>query len=104
MIKVLTNLFILLLLASCTETGEPDKAEKISDQPHTAVADTGDSETANEHAPRLTLEQLQQDLDIPAISEPWSGDLDGMIERRVIRVLTVYGLGRYFIDHGSRVA
>jgi membrane-bound lytic murein transglycosylase MltF len=30
--------------------------------------------------------------------DAWTGDLDGMEERRVIRVLTVYGLPRYFLD------
>ena len=28
------------------------------------------------------------------------GDLDEMAERRVIRVLTVYRLGKYYIDNG----
>jgi len=28
-------------------------------------------------------------------------DLDGMLERRVIRVLTVYGAGRYYLDNGE---
>jgi membrane-bound lytic murein transglycosylase MltF len=30
----------------------------------------------------------------------WRGDLDGMEERRLIRVLTVYGPGRYHLDEG----
>ncbi|HET6565091.1 MAG TPA: lytic transglycosylase F, partial [Xanthomonadales bacterium] len=37
-------------------------------------------------------------LGLKVLTEAWSGDLDGMIQRRVIRVLTVYGLGRYFIE------
>ncbi|MCM2319511.1 MAG: transporter substrate-binding domain-containing protein [Pseudomonas sp.] len=32
------------------------------------------------------------------IMQPWTGDLDGMIERRVIRVLTVYSKTFYFVD------
>ena len=32
---------------------------------------------------------------------PWTGDLDGMIARRVIRVLTVYSKTFYFMDKGS---
>lgn len=44
---------------------------------------------------------MQAELEIGAFREPWRGDLDGMIERRVVRVLTVYGLGRYFIDGAS---
>jgi membrane-bound lytic murein transglycosylase MltF len=33
--------------------------------------------------------------------KPWTGDLDGMIERRVIRVLTVYSKTFYFVDKGT---
>jgi len=34
------------------------------------------------------------------IQKPWTGDLDGMIERRLIRVLTVYSKTIYFADKG----
>jgi len=34
-----------------------------------------------------------------AILAPWTGDLDGMIDRRVVRLLTVYSKTYYFIDH-----
>ena len=33
---------------------------------------------------------------------PHFGDLDTMVDRRVIRVLTVYGPGRYFLEDGPR--
>ena len=33
---------------------------------------------------------------------PHFGDLDTMVERRAIRVLTVYGPGRYFLKDGPR--
>ncbi|MNF55977.1 Membrane-bound lytic murein transglycosylase F precursor [compost metagenome] len=32
--------------------------------------------------------------------KPWTGDLDGMIDRQVIRVLTVYSKTFYFVDRG----
>ena len=32
----------------------------------------------------------------------FTGDLDAMIERRFIRVLTVYGPGRYYLDEGAK--
>jgi membrane-bound lytic murein transglycosylase MltF len=35
--------------------------------------------------------------------KPWKGDLDGMIERRVIRVLTVQNPVLYFVDKGREV-
>ena len=33
---------------------------------------------------------------------PHLGDLDTMVERRIIRVLTVYGPGRYFLEEGPQ--
>ena len=32
----------------------------------------------------------------------WTGDLDGMIERRLIRVLTTYSKTSFFIDQGTQ--
>ena len=34
------------------------------------------------------------------VTKPWTGDLDGMIERRVIRILTVYSKTFYFVRKG----
>ncbi len=39
-------------------------------------------------------------LDPTAIQKPWTGDLDGMIQRRLIRVLTVYSKTFFFVDKG----
>jgi membrane-bound lytic murein transglycosylase MltF len=39
-------------------------------------------------------------IDVAEMKKPWTGDLDGMIERRVIRVLTVYSKTVYFADKG----
>ncbi|MCF8034748.1 MAG: lytic transglycosylase F [Desulfarculaceae bacterium] len=35
---------------------------------------------------------------LTAIKAPWTGDLDGMIERRAIRALVVYSKTNYFLD------
>ena len=32
----------------------------------------------------------------------WTGDLDGMIQRRVIRVLTAYSKTQFFVDQGTQ--
>jgi hypothetical protein len=40
-------------------------------------------------------------IDPAGMQKPWSGDLDGMIERRVIRVLTVNSKTFYFHDRGT---
>src|SRR5580765_6188115 len=39
-------------------------------------------------------------IDLVAMQKPWTGDLNGMIERRVIRVLTVNSKTFYFLDKG----
>ncbi len=38
---------------------------------------------------------------LDAVLRTWTGDLDGMIQRRVIRVLTTYSRTNYFIDNGT---
>jgi hypothetical protein len=65
-------------------------------------------ETRNASTASLSAERIQQDdpqeapLEEvwPSVSEPWTGDLDGMLERGEIRVLTALSLGAYYIDRG----
>ena len=38
----------------------------------------------------------------PIALAKWTGDLDGMIERRLIRVLTTYSKTHFFIDQGTQ--
>lgn len=40
-------------------------------------------------------------FDNALIEKKWTGDLDGMVKRRTIRVLTVYSKMLYFIDQGT---
>src|SRR5262245_19637915 len=40
-------------------------------------------------------------LALTEIAMPWTGDLGGMVDRRMIRVLTTYSKTQYFIDHGT---
>ena len=39
---------------------------------------------------------------VAAATKPWVGDLDGMIERRMVRVLVVYSKTFYFVDQGTQ--
>jgi len=43
---------------------------------------------------------LEAEIGFNVYDEQWTGDLDKMESERLIRVLTVYGLGRYFLDGG----
>jgi membrane-bound lytic murein transglycosylase MltF len=57
--------------------------------------------------PALAQMQAQQKprgtltIDPAQMQKPWTGDLDGMIERRVIRVLTINSKTFYFQDKGT---
>jgi membrane-bound lytic murein transglycosylase MltF len=44
--------------------------------------------------------QAASEPDAALIGKPWTGDLDGMIKRRMIRVLLPYSKTHYFIDRG----
>ena len=54
-----------------------------------------------------TLEPAPEATPLPAglapFVKPWKGDLDGMLKRRVIRVLTVQSPIFYFVDRGRQV-
>ena len=45
-------------------------------------------------------EREQLSISPETVMKPWSGDLDGMIERRTIRVLTTYSKTFYYVDRG----
>lgn len=71
-----------------------------------AGAPPATAENANEAAESKAenlenaLQKLEDAANIKIMRQPWTGDLDVMAEKRVIRVLTVYGLGRYYLDKG----
>jgi membrane-bound lytic murein transglycosylase MltF len=54
----------------------------------------------SERSPKASREQLT--IAAEEIMKPWTGDLDGMIKRRIIRVLTVYSKTFYFVDKGTQ--
>lgn len=45
---------------------------------------------------------LEQENLIAFAMQPWKGDLDGMVQRRMIRVLVAYSKTHYFVDVGFR--
>ncbi len=54
-------------------------------------------------APRPAHAQLRELLGLEhGIQKPWTGDLDGMIERRRVRVLVVPSRTFYFVDKGAQ--
>ena len=62
---------------------------------------TGVAQAATEtKPPPQSPERQQLTITTEQAMKPWTGDLDGMIERRVIRILTVYSKTFYSTDKG----
>ena len=58
---------------------------------------------SEDEAPPPAPEATPLPADIAPIIQPFKGDLDGMVKRRVIRVLTVQNPILYFVDRGREV-
>ena len=51
-------------------------------------------------AAQAPIEKGRLGIPLSEINKPWTGDLSGMVERRMIRVLTAFSRTQYFIDRG----
>jgi membrane-bound lytic murein transglycosylase MltF len=83
--------------AATPPAGSPAAASPQSGQP--AVTPAVDQQPAASNS-------LLTDADDPVIGkvlQKWTGDLDGMIERRFIRVLTTYSKTMFFVDKGTQM-
>ncbi|HKZ32557.1 MAG TPA: lytic transglycosylase F [Vicinamibacteria bacterium] len=87
----------VLLGGACRQAPPPAASQAPS--PATGTPDVAQRAESLEPAPEAT--PMPQGL-APFV-KPWKGDLDGMIERRVIRVLTVQNPVLYFVDKGREV-
>ncbi|HJS35527.1 MAG TPA: transporter substrate-binding domain-containing protein, partial [Pseudoxanthomonas sp.] len=100
MARLVIALLFLFVTACSDETNVQGAAEDSAQPAAETVAQpqaeaeaqpAADAGTTTEDKP-LVNPQLRR------LNERWTGDLDGMEERRLIRVLTVFGLPRYFLD------
>jgi membrane-bound lytic murein transglycosylase MltF len=88
----LFGVFLLFLTAACTKEPTPPAAtpqspeRQAAPEPKTAA----DVQSPDNHLLELALRK-------------WTGDFDGMIERRMIRVLTTYSKTAFFIDRGQQL-
>ena len=80
----------LLIAAGCGREPEP-----------VAAPATPPEAAAKAEAPPRTLEIPDNAVAQSALAK-WTGDLDGMVERRIIRVLTTYSKTQFFIDRGMQ--
>ena len=78
-------LAVALIVLGCSPAKE---SSKTSDAGSVAVEDTGLVHVEEPLAPEV----------LAGAGKPWTGDFDGMVERRVIRVLVSYNQTHYFFD------
>jgi membrane-bound lytic murein transglycosylase MltF len=97
----------VLVLVACEESTPaqagpeaPETTEHTNEAPGLPAPEAPAIGTALSEVERMekSAEELESQLGFKVFKEPWTGDLDVMAEKRLIRVLTVYGLGRYFLD------
>lgn len=103
--RILLPLLLCPVLAACDSVsdGAPDGAVQSATEVVQVPVHADTAEAQQEEPPATEGDETgaaRQGVGTPQLRlfEPWTGDLDGMVERRVIRVLTVYGLPRYFLD------
>ena len=65
-----------------------------------APAQAKNSSPAAESAAAPAAGEQARELKIHAANKPWTGDFDGMLERRLIRVYVPYSRSLYFVDKG----
>jgi len=110
-LNLLINRLIILVivfgLVACEESipdqaGEqtPETAAQSSEAPEYPAPEAPANGPVLSETDRMkkSFEDLESQLGFKVFEEPWTGDLDVLVEKRLIRVLTVYGLGRYFLD------
>ena len=94
---------LVLILASASACG---RREPSADQA-AATAAASPQPAATTQAADDSLEPAPDATPLPEglapLIEPFKGDLDGMLKRRLIRVLTVQNPVLYFVDRGREV-
>jgi membrane-bound lytic murein transglycosylase MltF len=68
-----------------------------------ACGASGEADPQSREAAQPEQSELKSSFDaFPALKEPWTGDLDGMVERGFIRALVTYSKTNYFFDGANQ--
>jgi hypothetical protein len=101
-------LFLLASIACGNAPPSPPPASQAAAAPQAGSASAASPAPAGAQADGAAKEPAS---DLDTFDNPvadrlvgkWTGDLDGMIERKVIRVLTVYSKTTFFVDKGAQM-
>jgi len=101
----LSLLCAIFILVSCdgqaTAQAGSDLTEPAGQPDVSAASAKGDTPVSDSERIEQTIQDLEKGMEFKVARQPRTGDLDMMIEKRVIRVLTVYGAPRYYLDGGQ---
>ncbi len=96
-------LVCICALYGCGENSSAEVVESPTDLPALAAVDEAVTPVAATNLRPIDDNTATADRSLTRFSiEPKLGDLDAMVDRRVVRVLTVYGPGRYFLENGPK--
>lgn len=93
-------------LGGCGSKNDGGQVEApVADAASDTADNTDDADTpaAASGVPEPALEPTELPSDLAPFLRPWTGDLDGMLERRMVRVLTVRNPVLYYVDRGREV-
>ena len=96
------SVIVFFLTAACTKepSTSPPKAEEV--QPSPSAGSPSPAGSPSNSAGSVDTASDLEEAARAMITTKWTGDLDGMIKRRLIRVLTVYSKTSYFVDRGTQ--
>ncbi|MEP4149031.1 MAG: transporter substrate-binding domain-containing protein [Halioglobus sp.] len=103
--KHLTKLIYLaciLGISACADSSTPEAQENTSTPE--AITQQGSAEVTAPAVKTLPFAPTQQEQELQPVKgfrNAWTGDLDTMEENRVIRMLTVYSPGRYYLEENG---
>jgi membrane-bound lytic murein transglycosylase MltF len=91
-----------MLVACSDELVEPSVGEPVP-EPVMPAVETPVAEVASEAdiEPVERSEELPDD-DLSVALRPWTGDYDGMVERRMVRILVPYSMTNFFLDGATK--
>ena len=92
-------LLCLVIIACGDQTSTVDAKSGVESE--STMVDSSATTVTQTPAPDADKNTQQVELGFERLAQRKLGDLDRMEKDRVIRVLTVYGLGRYFLDGGQ---
>ena len=104
---LINRLIVSMLALALVACEDSSSAQARADAPTMVQQEESVSDAAQEVAsPALSeserleksLADVEAQMGVKVFVDPWTGDLDVMTRRRLIRVLTVYAPGRYYLD------